>query len=262
MLIKLWNNQKGFTLVEMIIAMAMGLIILSASVITFSNQSELLSDENADTDIRGQGRVTIKRMAEEIRNVGAGIPLAAQFVTASGTQLQFLTNAKDGPTAVGTNVSVGDTDIILTSEQGFQVGQTVVIYDVNALATSGAFQLGLNVGTVNAGTDTITLGSGVTSAYNAFNTLVNPYDTYTYNYDSVNNLITKTINGAASTLIANVTALTFVYKDANDNILGDPVAAINLVNIRKIEITLVLQDPNEASASISLRTDIFIRNTG
>ena len=243
--------------------MAMGLLILSGAVITFSSQIDLLKDQNADTDIRGQGRVAIKRLAEEIRNIGAGIPFAAQFVTANGTQLQYRTNAKDGPTSVGTNVSVGDTDIILTADQGFAANQTVVIYDVNTLAApSPNFELGFNVTGVNVGTDTITLDAGVVNAYNAFNTLVNPYDTVTYNYNAGTGQVNRTINGTVTPFISNVTAVTFVYKDANDNILGDPVPAANLVNIRKIEITMNLQDPNKPTANISFRTDIFIRNTG
>ena len=263
MLIKLWNNQKGFTLVEMVIVIAIGLLILSGAFITFSKHDKLIKDQNADTDIRGQGRITINRMSEEIRNAGAGIPLKAQFVTATGTQLQYLTNAKDGPTAVATNVSISDTDIVLTSDQDFAVNQTVVIYDIDALATSSTnYELGFNVDAVDTGTDTLTLDSGVAAAYNAFDTLVNPYDTYTFDYDSVNDKITRTINGSASTFMTDVTAMTFVYKDTNDNSLGDPVAAGDLENIRKIEITLDLQDPNKSSANISLRTDVFIRNTG
>ena len=78
MLIKSWNNQKGFTLVEMVIAIALGLLILSGAVITFTKQDKILKDQNADTDIRGQGRVTIKRLAGEIRNAGAGIAALLQ----------------------------------------------------------------------------------------------------------------------------------------------------------------------------------------
>jgi type IV pilus assembly protein PilW len=69
---------------------------------------------------------------------------------------------------------------------------------------------------------------------------------------------------ATEILIDNVSALTFTYRDADDNLIAIPVSASNLTNIRTVNITITCQgkDYNRKDIIRTLQTRISCRNLG
>ncbi|CAI2718829.1 protein of unknown function [Nitrospina watsonii] len=264
------NRQDGFTLIEMLITMALGLMILSAVIYTFTQQERLLKDQNADSEIRALARYAMGKMAEDLRAAGAGVPALRRFDSADTTEFSFRTISRDStnnplePGTVVSDITSGDTQISLGNVDGLQAGQTVALYDIEDLAdtTISGHDISKTINNVNTGAKKVTLSAGVTANYLAYDTMFNPFDVITYTYDAANDRITRTINGTTSTLISNVTAFTFVYKDVNENALAVPVSASNLNVMRKVEIAITVQDPKKSNASIDMNTDIYFRTTG
>lgn len=64
------GNQRGFTIVEILIALALGVLLSSALVQTFSTTHTLSSMESALSRVQETGRFTLETLARDIRMAG------------------------------------------------------------------------------------------------------------------------------------------------------------------------------------------------
>ena len=102
------NNEKGFTLIEMLISMAIGLIIMAALSSTFILQREAYDDQEQIAETIQTARAAMDIMTREIR-MGGYDPTDAGFngIPYNAGQLQILADIDDN---AGTGVSDGDTN--------------------------------------------------------------------------------------------------------------------------------------------------------
>lgn len=63
-------NHSGFTLVEMLVTMAIVGIIIGSITLMFNNMSRQLTTQNANADLQQSARATLNFMAREIRMAG------------------------------------------------------------------------------------------------------------------------------------------------------------------------------------------------
>ena len=99
------NKESGFTLVELLIAMAVGLIVLSAVVSTFIIQRKTFDVQEQTTEMTQNARAAMDLMTREIRMAGYN-PTGATFdgVTHSTTELKIQADLNgDGDTTSGSN---------------------------------------------------------------------------------------------------------------------------------------------------------------
>jgi len=68
------NNERGFTLLEMLLAMTIGLIILAALSSTFFIQRKAYNTQGQIVDMAQNARVAMDMMTREIRMAGYGAP--------------------------------------------------------------------------------------------------------------------------------------------------------------------------------------------
>ncbi|MDH5764303.1 MAG: hypothetical protein OEZ51_15150, partial [Nitrospinota bacterium] len=94
--------------------------------------------------------------------------------------------------------------------------------------------------------------------------VLNQYHTYTLTFDSVNQRITQSVDGAAAVPLANkISNLTFSYFDAAGNALTSlPLNATDLGDVRRIRINLTTVDDDDPSLTSVLITDVNLRNMG
>ena len=268
------KNEKGFTLIELMIAGFITVLVLGGSIYVFTKQDKLIRQENARTDLRALGRFAMTELATEVRRAGYGFPDGWGIFVAQGAQLTFFANNfdTDGATAgiqeaytTGTaDIAAGATNISVADNSDFSNGNTIVVFDA-----SGAVGFPWAGGTVT-GTPgpTITISTVAPAAFTALDGIVvNQYQTLVYDFDAVNGLLTLSTNGgAAMPVIPNVTALSFTYFDATNTQLipatGTPLALTfaERAQIRKIVINLTLQDPLETAVTLNFNSDIDIRN--
>jgi len=102
------NNEKGFTLIEMLISMAIGLIIIAALSSTFILQREAYDDQEQIAAMVQNARAAMDMITREIR-MGGYDPTGAGFngIPYNAGQLQILADIDDD---TGTGVSDGDTN--------------------------------------------------------------------------------------------------------------------------------------------------------
>ena len=131
------KNEKGFTLIELMIAGAMGVVLLGAAVYTYSKQDKLLRNENRKLQLRDYARMTMDELEPMLRMAGNGLPPgnsvagrdALGVTAADATSITFLANT-DG---VSTSLSLdcGDYHPWLAVEESsaFSNGDSISIFD-------------------------------------------------------------------------------------------------------------------------------------
>lgn len=158
------TNRKGFTLVELLVSMAIGLVILSAVAGTFTLQTRQNSAEEQLAQLQQNVRAALDLMIREIQMAkydpaASAFPSGTYGVTYSATQLQIKADM--------------DGSGVLDSSSGGSVENIIYAYDSNNLRITR--QLGSG-GTAQILADNITAftfgyydgnGNAVTSSANS-----------------------------------------------------------------------------------------------
>jgi type IV pilus assembly protein PilW len=97
------TNDRGFTLVEILIAMAVGMIVLGAIYALFTVQSKYLTNQEQLTELHQNARAAMDMMVREISMAGynqttapatiAAVPRCTNALVAAGTRCVGITNA-------------------------------------------------------------------------------------------------------------------------------------------------------------------------
>lgn len=281
------NNEKGFTLIEMLIAMAIGVTLMAVATYTYSRQSDVIRFGNQTTQARGMTRLALDELVTEIRRAGYGMPPgnsvagrpARGISNATATTITFMANLDnvsaftsiDSTNVNSTGLAIG---LPIADTTDFAVGDEVVFFDTatpskwNAYAIASKADFG--------GTSTLLgWGGGKKNDY-AFepiedntSVVVNKYHTITYTFNSGPGTITLTDDGGNSTnttttVAENVTDVTFSYFDASGGSLtGFPLDSTELGNVRRINISVQIVSPIEPDKVIeTFDTDVVLRNMG
>ncbi|TDJ49688.1 MAG: hypothetical protein E2O45_04215 [Nitrospina sp.] len=255
------NNEQGLTLIELLIATVISVVVLGATISTYTKQERVLRTEGDKTYLRGLGRLAMEELAKEIRQAGYGFPPGQGIFAATETSITYFANTDDTQTMVAADVTAGDTTLTVRDDSGFNDTDNLVIFNLRNITV---WEVGQVSGTP-AG-NVITLNSGTANSYQADqNIVIHKYHTITYTFNTGNNLISETIDGeGAIPLIGKVSDMTLTYFDANDAVLATPMNAgdANLANIRKVEIELSLEESTNTSATATFKTNINLRNMG
>ncbi len=252
------NNQKGFSLVEILLAAVLGAVLFGVAVMIFTKQETMLREQGSGATVRGSGRIMMSELTKQLRLAGYGIPVDNVFTTATSVSVTFRSNT-DNVSSLTTNAMLVAQDTVnLVSVAGFSVGQNVWVYGVSGDNNEAA---PYEIFDVDSGTQELTFTAGVANEHSATTTMVNPFHLYTYTWDSANNRVTKSVDGGtANVFLEGISGLTFVYRDSAGTDLGAAVSAANLPNIRRIEIRLNMRDTENPHSEVSLSSDVTIRN--
>ena len=250
------KNQRGFSMVEMLIAIAIGALLLGVAVRSFTKQQTLFKNQADGSVIRETARFSIQELTRDLRMAGYGVPSAVGITSATVNSITFLSNTDEISTTVPGDLAASATAITVNSATGFTTGKTIVILS----ATKSPVLYDLKTISSVAG-NVINLTSGLSRAYLASDiTVVNGYNTVSMTYNSVSHIVTKSVAGVIKDR-ENVTTLAYAYLDKTGATLSAPVSAANLPNIRRINISMTLQDPNNTSATTAIdNTHVNLRN--
>jgi prepilin-type N-terminal cleavage/methylation domain-containing protein len=147
---KYYNNQKGFTLIELIMVIIITSIIASISAMLILQGAKSYQKEVSYSDIHNQGRLSIERMAREIRLIRSATAADISTMTATnivfndvnGTNIQF---SFAGNTISRNGNTLANNVQSLTFSYYQQDGTTV------AAAATQVWYIQIAITTVNAG---------------------------------------------------------------------------------------------------------------
>jgi len=250
-------NQRGMTLVELMVTMVISLIILGGTIYVFVNQQSLLKDQNDNTKVRAKGRLAIKLLAREIRMAGFGMPPSSGITDIStANSISYRTNLDNVRTfldSTKTGATLGDNSVSVLDGSSFNNADNIVIYNP---AYGDSDYVTVTSGTSGEINFAEALNHNYQFGENARVVYVNKYNNITIAY--AGERITKQWDGGPVVPIMNeiaATGMEFEYYDAAGNV------TTNLADIRKIAITLSMLDPKNPDANIEFKTDVRVRNS-
>jgi len=290
------KNEKGFTMIEMMIAAAMSIVLLGAAVYTYNKQDKLLRQENDSVQTRDFARLAMDQVANNLLLAGYGFPPgnsvagrpAQGFTNADVTTLTYRANTDNIMTYVARDAIAAATGFVVplnTASGIFSVNDTVIFFDVETPTKWGTRTVSAIGNNINLGDpvnyDTLSM-SAVANGFDfkpvtdVVAVEINKFHTITYTFNAGAQTITVTDDQGTddggtddtTTLVANrVTDLTFSYFDANGNPLtllttGTPTDPTELGNIRKVGISITTVDDLDTNVTATLLTDINLRNMG
>lgn len=233
------HRQGGFSLIELIVAMALGLVVSLGITQIFLSARNTYATQSAAAAIQEDGRFALSKMIQEIRMVGmfgcintitAATATAAPFLIAQTTPITYVTNA-----------TTGNILTLTTADVGVGGGTPTWTVVTDCVSSAKAY-----VGTQAAAAGQI-----------AF-----PIRQVIYTY--VNNQISTTVGTATSVLINNVAGFDVLFGMAStvsDKIITSYTATpSNPALIRTIRLKLTLTDPTKRVANQTFSVVAALRN--
>ena len=77
---RILQNDRGFSMIEIMIAGVLGVLVLGVTIYVFNKQEDVITTQNTSTNIRAKGRHAIKVLAQELKEIGFGLPPNEGFV--------------------------------------------------------------------------------------------------------------------------------------------------------------------------------------
>lgn len=129
------NQEKGFSLIELLTAMVISLIILGATVAVFSGALSTRTRESSRTDAITSAQAALNIMSREIGNAGYGLTLSNGLVygDCDTDKLRFRANIQNTGTS-GAETSQDGEDVTYFYDS---TTHSVLRFDKNASETSG-----------------------------------------------------------------------------------------------------------------------------
>ena len=218
------NKENGFTLVELLIAMTIGLIILAALSSTFLMQRKIYDVQEQIVEMVQTARATVDMMTREIRMAGYMV-VGNAITNHDDNTITFLCDIdSDIVTTVDTNsAGVGDTSISVNlNDSDDYVATTDFIYISDGINTDFIQATGFNT----AGEpDTINLSAGLTNSYSVGST-VQTVEQITYDIDGT------TLRRNNQPLAENIQLVAFEYLNSAGS------STTTTANIRQIKIEI------------------------
>ena len=252
---RILQNDRGFSMIELMIAGVLGVLVLGVTIYVFNKQEDVITTQNTSTNIRAKGRHAIKVLAQELKEIGFGLPPNEGFVApdpvANSSTITYRANLFDvrasTPPSAADGGSLNDTDIdVVEGGDDFNDNDKIIIYN----PSFGDSELNTVSGTPSS--TSIPLGSGLANDYsygaNSKLVTINKYNDVVIDLNGTN--IRKTVDGGTPTvIISDVSDLTFDFFGVTQTTL-----------VSTIGITITLQDSQDSDITQDLGTDITIRN--
>ncbi len=178
------STNGGFTLVELMIAIVIGMIIIGATYSTYISQQRSFVAQDQVAEMNTTSKIALDMIANDIREAGFGVPEAGTYNINGFTTVitpTDLTNAPDSITlvggfrkagtlcsnAAGLDIGPGDTQIVLVPPSG-----STTLNNINTTDKKN-----ISIGGISFGI--VTGGGGATTTITLQNMVGRPYPRYT-----------------------------------------------------------------------------------
>ncbi len=243
-----------------------------------------MRDENSNVQLRDFARLAMDALVPDLRMAGFGFPPgdsvkgrpAQALTTASATTFTYGANT-DGVTTYANADSTLDTNnwiwAIDPVAAGFAANDHVVFFNANDPNEWNSWTVNFVDTDLLAWPATQTNGFDIQPVTNGVPTVINKYHIISINYNAGTQIITIADDngtndlGADDTTITvanNVSDLTFSYFDADGTPLATPMnfGDLDLGDIRRVQISITVVDPDDSDMTVLLETNIHLRNMG
>jgi len=165
------SQKRGFTLIELMIAIVLGMLVMSAGYMVFQGSNRATREQSQDNRMQDNARVAMDVLARNFRRAGFLVNFTSypvgQAVDTMTTKITTSNSAAapDEVTILGGTLSTGGTistsrTLLRSADRG---SSTLVLTDVSGITVGSVIGVGLTysgvVTVVNAGSRTVTLNT-------------------------------------------------------------------------------------------------------
>ena len=222
---RIWRRAGGYSLTELLVAMVAGAVVLGATIQSFQNFQGRFLAQQAAVAQQQDTRIGLAVLASELRQAGVGEEVLGPSLTvAKADEIAFWANLGGLTTTLTTGVTAFETELAVADGSGWPKGKRVVVCGVveceaSRLARSGR-RRGLSLATP--------LGRPFPAGSEAV--VANEVRYYMGKDEAGRPRLMRMVDGAASTLIGNVTRFHLTYLERDGEATTDParVARVRL----------------------------------
>ena len=219
------NDSSGFTLIELMVSMAVASIMMAAIYASFQSQVQSHMTQQEVVGMNQNARAVLFLMEREIRLAGTDPTgsSGAGIIAATSSYLHFDRDITGGETDSVDNDHDGTPDDPDEWYNGRADDPTEEIeYQLTNDADNDGIADGFPCG----------LGRQVSGA------------------------------GGFAVVAGNIEALNFVYRDAAGNVIATPVSPANLDNIRSIQVTIIARTDSPVMMRRTTDTSVYTNQQG
>lgn len=239
-----WIDHQGYTLIELLIALAMVGLIMAGVATAYSVGSAMYLTGSNQAQAQQDTRVALMMLEEDLRLIGYGYPTDATLpkitnVTSTSTNVSitFWADLASASTVLASGVASGATTLTVPTPTSIVAGDN--IYLINGAQWERRLVTAVTAGTPNT---TITVGAA-TSQYQTCpcsfpqGAQVGRAKLIAHAWNQGTGTITRDIGdgNGPQTLVTGVQTFALTYLDANGN------TTTTAANIRQVMIDMAIQ---------------------
>jgi len=203
------NNEHGFSIVELVISLAITLVLLGVAIKMFNVQQDAYNSQEQVTDLHQNIRTSMDAVSREIRMAGCMVVGTSTIKTSGPSTITFLGDVDgDIVTNLATNAVAGATTIYvsLTPDSEYSIASTDSIYISDGNHTE-VVPANSSASHLIGEPDPIYLSTGLLYSYTAGSATVRTVERVTFSLDTAN----LRIDRDSQPLAENIEAMSFTY---------------------------------------------------
>lgn len=262
-MIRRGRNDQGFTVLEILVASAVGTIVLLGLYLLLETSHNTSSRGQQKLDIQQAARAGLDTMVRDLRTAGSGVPNPldytnppAAFTAGTADSISFLADPLNANTVLTANASSGSTLISVNSTASFSPGGTVYIFG-NDGESPPINHWETRVISSKTGTS-LTLNAGLSNSYIAGSQVAQPR---TYTYDLAGTTLRRDAGdgNGPQPLAENISAMTIRYYDTADAEISPLSIPAHLNDIRRLEVRITASKGGELQGNQTFLLNSSVR---
>lgn len=203
------KSDHGFTVVELVICLALALILLGVATRVFTIQRDAYTSQEHTADLHQNIRTSMDALSREIRMAGYMVSGTSTIRVSGTSTITFLGDIdSDIATVLAIDAGAGTTTIFvnLTPDSNYTIANTDCIYISDGLHTD-LIPVSSSAPHLVGEPDPIYLRTGLLYSYTAGSTIVRTVERVTFSHDTTN----LRINRNNQPLAENIEYMHFTY---------------------------------------------------
>ena len=234
-------RQRGLTLVEILVAVVVGLVLTAGAVQIFISSKQAYRTTEALSRIQENGRYALNFLAKDLRrsdffgcvdqaatrnNISAGAPFDFNDPPVEGTEgggapdsitLRMASNANNA--AVAQQMPNTAANLFLTNSAGIQDGDILIVSDCEAADIFMVTNNNTNNNNLqhNSGVSINGISNSTQTFSRSYGTSARVFAASERTYSIVNDTLQRTVNGTVQPLVDNVEGMQILYGVDSNN---------------------------------------------
>jgi len=259
------HKNSGFSLIEMLVAILVGGLIVSAVYSLFILQNKSYVNQNLTAEMQQNVRMAMNVLAADLRLAGFGFSMSGNYTSAGGTIYAVTpTNSSNGPDSItirygvnpdpakpNTTVSLTNAiansnsgiSLVVSNVNGFAVGNTVVISDGQ---NASCLQVtGINTGALSLQYTSVTPNIFPSGGFAAGSHI---YKLRQVSYQVANNVLQSQTNGGAwQDVVNNIEDLQLAYQGTStpSGTWVDNPSPVNQTTVTDVQLNILARSNDQ-----------------